>query len=120
MFYLRLEGVIYKPSRNPMSYHIFDNASTQGQKLKAMLLAMLGLVSYLAWLFVPPNVKIVVQPVVVYPGHHIVDDGFHRAMHLGCIARFHCLVEKVPFIYFPVQSWKQVNTVFKTMDYVLF
>ena len=85
-----------------------------------MLLAMLGLVSYLAWLFVPPNVKIVVQPVVVYPGHHIVDDGFHRAMHLGCIARFHCLVEKVPFIYFPVQSWKQVNTVFKTMDYVLF
>ena len=58
---------------------------------------------YLTRLFVPPDVKVVVQPVVVNPGHHVVDEGFHRSMDLGCVARFHRLVSEVPSIHFRFQ-----------------
>ena len=71
----------------------------------------------LTWLFVPPDVEVIVQPVVVYPGHHIEDKGFRRSMHLSCIARFRRLVSKVPFIHFPVQSRKMADIAFKRMNY---
>ena len=51
---------------------------------------------------VPPDVKVVLEPEVVHPSHHIFDKVLHRSVDLGCIPRFHCLVLQVPFEIFSI------------------